>query len=112
MQVAFEEEITHTQYCIWNKGLDLYFPECKLAIEIDEYGHVDENFEYEKTRQIMIEEKRGCKLIRINPDAADFNINRVINQVYMHMKQLTIKSTKKVIDWWSFKKIIRSSNTI
>ena len=43
----------------------------------------------------MIEKKSGSKFIRINPDAADFNINKVINQVvYMHIKQLTIKSTK------------------
>ena len=42
----------------------------------------------------MIEEKRGFKFIRINPDAAEFNINRAINQVYMQTKQLTIKSTK------------------
>ena len=42
----------------------------------------------------MIEKKSGSKFIRINPDAADFNINKVINQVYMHIKQSTIKSTK------------------
>ena len=43
----------------------------------------------------MIEKKSGSTFIRINPDAADFNINKVINQVvYMHIKQLTIKSTK------------------
>ena len=42
----------------------------------------------------MIERKRGYKLIRINLEAADFNINRVINQVYIHMKQWTIKLTQ------------------
>ena len=42
----------------------------------------------------MIEKKSGSTFIRINPDAADFNINKVINQVYMHIKQSTIKSTK------------------
>ena len=43
----------------------------------------------------MIEEKRGCKFIRSNPEAADFKIHRVINQVYMLIKQSTVKSTKK-----------------
>ena len=43
----------------------------------------------------MIEEKRGCKFIRSNPEAADFKIHRVINQVYMLLKQSTVKSTKK-----------------
>ena len=84
----------HTQYCIQNKRLDLYFPEHKIAIEIEECGHIDRNFEHEQIRQMMIEGKRGYKLIRINLEAADFNINRVINQVYMHMKQWTIKLTQ------------------
>ena len=43
----------------------------------------------------MIEEKLDCKIIRINPDAGDLNINRVINLIYMHIKQSAIKSTKK-----------------
>ena len=33
----------------------------------------------------------GITVIRTNPDAADFNINRLINQIYMHI----IKATKK-----------------
>ena len=43
----------------------------------------------------MIEENIGCTFIRINPDAADFNINKVVNQVYMKIKQSTIKSAEK-----------------
>ena len=37
----------------------------------------------------MIEEKIGCKIVRVNPDIPDFNINRVINLVFMHIKQPT-----------------------
>ena len=37
----------------------------------------------------MIEEKIGCKIVRVNPDIPDFNINRVINLVFMHIKQST-----------------------
>ena len=36
-------------------------------------------------------EGHGITVIRTNPDAADFNINRLINQIYMHI----IKSIKK-----------------
>ena len=80
----------HTQHYILNKkNPNLYFPECKLAIEIDEYVHVDKDFKYEKERQMMLEKKLGCIFIRINPDAADININRVIKLVYMHIKQST-----------------------
>lgn len=69
----------HIKYCILNKRPDLYFSEHKLAIEIDEYGHVDRFFEQEQIRQKMVEGERGYKLIIINPGAADFNINRLIN---------------------------------
>ena len=44
-------------------------------------------------------EGHGITVIRNNPDAADFNINRLINQIYMHIikstKKQTEKSTKK-----------------
>ena len=42
----------------------------------------------------MIEEKHDRKVIRIDPDAGDFSIYRPINQVCMHIKQSTLKSTK------------------
>ena len=30
-------------------------------------------------------ENHGFTIIRANPDAADFNINRLINQIYRHI---------------------------
>ena len=90
MQVAFEGEIIHTQYCIENKRLDAYSPKQKLGIEVDEYNHEGRNFEYEQSRQFMIE-SHGITIIRTNPDDADFNMNRLINQIYTHI----VKSTKK-----------------
>ena len=95
MQIAFEREIMHTQYCVQNKRLDLYFPKCKLGTEINNYGHVNRNFEDEQSKQLTIEEKRGCKIIRTNPDAPDFTIYRLINQVSICIEQSTIKSAKK-----------------
>ena len=82
----------YTQYCVQNKRLDFYFSEHKLGVEIDECGHADRDFEYKQSRQLMIEKKLGCKIIRINPDAADFSIYRLINQISMHIKQSTKKS--------------------
>ena len=90
MQVVFEEEIIFTQYCIENKRLDAYFSNHKLGIEVDEYNHEGRNSNYEKSRQLMIE-SHGITIIRTNPDAADFDMNRLINQIYMHI----IESTKK-----------------
>ena len=88
----------HTQYCVQNKRLDFYLSELRLGVEINEYGHSDRDFEYEKSRQLMIEKKLGCKTIRINSDAADFSIYRRINQIRMHIKQSTKKS---LIDYLS-----------
>ena len=70
----------HTQYCVENKRLDLEFSEHNLGIEVDEYGHADRDLEYEKERQKLIED-HGRTVIRTNPDARDFNIYRLINQI-------------------------------
>ena len=34
----------------------------------------------------MIEQKLGCKIIRTDPDAPDFNIYRLINQIHLRIK--------------------------
>ena len=65
MQVAFEGEIMHTQYCVQNKRLDLYFSKQKLGIEIDEYVHIHRDFEYEQSRQLMTEKNFLVKLLEL-----------------------------------------------
>ena len=90
LQVAFEGEIILTQHCIKNKRLDAYFPKYKLGIEVDEYNHEGRNFQYEQGRQFMIE-SHGITIIRTNPDDADFDMNKLINEIHIQI----IKSTKK-----------------
>ena len=90
LQVACEGEIILTQHCVKNKRIDAYFSKYKLGIEVDEYNHEGRNFEYEQSRQLMIE-SHGITIIGTNPDAADFDMNRLINQIFTHV----IKSTKK-----------------
>ena len=92
LQIVFEGEIILTQYCIENKRLDAYFSKYKLGIEVDEYNHEGRNFEYEQSRQLMIE-SHGITIIITNPDATYFDMNRLINQIYTRI----IKSTKKSI---------------
>ena len=51
-------------------------------------------------------ESHGITIIRTNPDTADFNMNRLINQIYKHIiestKNQTKVSTKKsLIDYLS-----------
>ena len=40
-------------------------------------------------------ESHGITIIRTNPDDADFNMNRLINQIYTHIVKSTKKQTKK-----------------
>ena len=83
MQTTFEGEIILTQYGIENKRIDAYFSKYKLAIEIDEYNHEGRNFYFEKHRQLMIESYR-ITIIKTNPDAENFDMNRLIKQIYNH----------------------------
>ena len=39
-------------------------------------------------------ESHGITIIRTNPDAADFDMNRLINQIYTHIIESTVKQTK------------------
>ena len=80
MQVAFEEEIILTQHCIKKKRLDAYFLKYKLGIEVDVYNHKGRNFEYEWSRQLMIESHK-ITIIRTNPDNVDFDMNRLVNKI-------------------------------
>ena len=97
MQFLFEGEIL-TQYCIENKIIDAYFSEYKLGIEIDECKHGSRNSNYEKSRQLMME-SHEITIIRTNPDATDFDMNRLINQIYKHISESNkekIEKEKKV----------------
>ena len=90
LQVVFEGEIILTQHCIKNKRIDAYFSKYKLGIEVNEYNHEGRNSEYKQSRQLLIE-SHGITIIRTNPDSADFDMNRLTNQIYTRI----IKSTKK-----------------
>ena len=68
-----------TQYTVIGYKIDLYFHKHKLAIEVDELGHVE--------RQKALEKKLNCIFTRINPNEKDFNIFKEINQIYRHTSQ-------------------------
>ena len=83
-----------TQYCIENKRIDAYFSECKLGIEIDEYNHESRNFNHERSRQLMIK-SHEITIIWTNPDAEDFGLNKLRNQIYKHISQSNKKKLEK-----------------
>ena len=48
---VFEGEDMQTQYTVIGYKIDLYFHKHKLAIEVDELGHVDRNLNNEIERE-------------------------------------------------------------
>ena len=93
MQVAYESEIILTQYCIENKRLNTYLPKYKLGIEVDEYDHPYKDHNYQKSRHFMIV-GHGITFIRTYCETLNA-INRLINQIYMHIIKSTRKQTEK-----------------
>ena len=94
---AFEGENMQTQYTVLGYRIDLYFHKYKLAIEVDELGHNDRNIDYEIQRQKALERELDCAFIRINPDAADFNIFKEIKKIHRHINKLPKQQTKDSI---------------
>ena len=83
---AFKGENMITQYSVGKYRIDLYFLEYKIVIECDEFDHSRYSIEDEQKRSDYIKENLGCTFVRFNPDAEDFSINRVINNIYLIIK--------------------------
>ena len=75
-------------------GIDLYFHDYKLAIEIDGNSHSARNIVYKTKREKAIEQELGCEFIRIDPDKKDFDIFISINDIFRHIKQSSNQLTK------------------
>ena len=64
---TFSTEEIIFQYSVLGYKVDAYFLKYRLAIEVDEKGHQDRDFECEIERQKALEKEPSCKFIRINP---------------------------------------------
>ena len=84
---AFEGEDMQTQYSVLSYKIDLYFHKYKLAIEVDQLGHVDRNINNEIERRKALERELDCVFIRINSDGTDFSILQAINKICRHIKK-------------------------
>ena len=56
-----------TQYVL-SYRIDLHFHDNKFTTEIEKNEHSDGNIDYEIKREKTIEQKLGCKFIRIDHD--------------------------------------------
>ena len=86
IQKAFDGEHMKSQYKCGKYKIDLYFKKYKLAVECDENGHSDRNKQDEEERQEYIQETLNCSFIRFDPDANDFSVFKVINDIYKHIR--------------------------
>ena len=66
------------QKSVLSYRVDLYLPQQKIAVEIDELGHAGRDPDYEAEREKRITEHLQCKFIRFNPDEANFKMSQCI----------------------------------
>lgn len=69
------------QFKIDKYRVDMCFTKELLIIECDEFNHEDRCQDYEIERQRVIE-NFGYKFIRFNPDVENFNVGKVINEIF------------------------------
>lgn len=63
--------------------IDLYLQNTKIAIECDEHDHyIQENLDELLRREEAIVKKLGCRFLRFDPHAPDFNVGEFINVIF------------------------------
>ena len=91
----FSNEKTLPQLSVLSYQIDFYFPEHKLATEVDEKQHDGRKIDCEIKSQKAIEKELGCEFIRINPDRKDYDGYVEIGKIYNHVIKSTKDATKK-----------------
>ena len=96
IEQVFKNEKIKPQNFVLNKYyIDLYFPEHKLAVEVDEKAHLDRNENEDKKKEKEIKEELACEFIRINSSKESFNINVELGKIPNHIIDSTKKLAKK-----------------
>ena len=98
IEVLLNEKIL-PQYSVLNYKIDLYFSERKLVIEVDDKGHTDRDEKKENEREEKIKKELGCKFIRINLDAENYDIfveiGTIKDYIAQSNKEAEIKEIKQ-----------------
>ena len=74
LDTYFKTEEKIFQYYVLRRRTDIYIPEFKLAIEVDELGHCTTDLKSEIERQKRTEEELDCKFIRIDSSRQNFDV--------------------------------------
>ena len=92
IKISFNNIISIDQYTVDNYRIDLYFPEYNIALECDEDGHnIPINKILDEYREQYIKNKINCTFIRFKPYDKDFNIFKLINEIFITMNFIIIK---------------------
>ena len=70
-----------TQFAIGSHRIDLYIPKYKIAVECDEFDHVQYNTLDEEARQLFISKQLTCNWVRFDPYNENFCIFNVIRRI-------------------------------
>jgi len=95
---TFKTEKIEDQFSVGKYYLDMYFPDYKIVIEVDENGHSDRKPCDERERMDFVNNELGIddsKWIRFNPDEYDFDISKVMNRIYRKINDIKEESEKK-----------------
>lgn len=79
---VFNGEYMVRQFQVMSYRVDLYFVDCRLAIECDEFRHVSYVSE-DQQRQEHIQRVLGCTFIRYRPNEP---IDDVLGRIYSHLR--------------------------
>lgn len=84
----------------YNYRIDYYIPNLNIAIEYDENGHANYTYEQQEYRQAYIENKLGCKFIRVSDkNSNEYNIcycycnmrNELHNYIKLNIDKINLK---------------------
>ena len=77
---------------------DVYFTKYCLAIEIDEKGHIDRDFDLNKKIQEALEKKLSSTFIRINTSKENFDVDYEGSRIETFISQFKDNKNKKLGD--------------
>ena len=77
---------------------DVYFTKYCLAIEIDEKGHIDRDFDLNKKIQEALEKKLSSTFIRINTSKENFDVDYEGSRIETFSSQFKDNKNKKLGD--------------
>jgi very-short-patch-repair endonuclease len=69
------------QYGVGSYRVDMHVHELNVVVECDEGDHSAYDAEFEMARQEFITKELGCRWVRYNPYAADFDVFAIISRI-------------------------------